>query len=137
MDDIAEATMMASAWAKSEDARMRWLLEAAPDATAIVDSGGRIVTLNTQLEELFGYTRSELIGRPIDGLVPPRFRAEHPQHRRDYVVDPRARPMGAGRDLFAVRSDGTEFAAEVSLSSLLTPDGILVSVAVRDVSERK
>jgi PAS domain S-box-containing protein len=136
MNDIAEATV-ASSWAKSEDARMRWLLEAAPDATAIVDSGGRIVTLNTQLEELFGYNRSELIGRPIECLVPPRFRGAHPEHRREYAADPRARPMGAGRDLFAVRGDGSEFAAEVSLSSLLTPDGILVSVAVRDVSERK
>ena len=137
MKDIAEATQTAASWAVSEDSRMRWLLEAAADATAIVDSGGRIVTLNTQLEELFGYTRSDLVGRPVEYLVPPRFRADHPRHRWDYAVDPRARPMGAGRDLFAVRGDGSEFAAEVSLSSLLTPDGILVSVAIRDVSERK
>lgn len=137
MKDIAEATMTASSWAKSEDARMRWLLEAAPDATAIVDAEGRIVTLNTQLGEMFGYARSELVGRPIELLVPPRFRVAHPGHRLAYSADPRARTMGAGRDLFAVRADGSEFAAEVSLSSLATPSGILVSVAVRDVSERK
>jgi PAS domain S-box-containing protein len=116
---------------------MRWLLQAAPDATAIVDSAGRIVTMNSQWEELFRCHRDELIGRPVDLLVPERFRAGHPAHRSEYLADPRARSMGAGRNLYAVRSDGTEFAAEISLSSLDTPDGTLVSVGVRDVSERR
>ena len=122
---------------RAEDARMRWLLQAAPDATAIVDEAGRIVTMNSQLEELFGYDRADLVGQLVDCLVPERFRAGHHLHREVYAADPRARPMGVGRHLFAVRQDGSEFAAEISLSSLLTPEGLLVSVAVRDVTERR
>src|SRR4051795_11950312 len=119
---------------RTEDARMRWLLQAAPDATAIVDADGRIVTMNTQLEQLFRYNRSELIGRTVDCLVPQRFRDGHPVHRSDYIAAAAPRPMGLGRELYALRSDGSEFAAEISLSSLVTTDGMLVSVAVRDVS---
>jgi PAS domain S-box-containing protein len=122
---------------RTEDARMRWLLQAAPDATAIVDADGRIVTMNTQLEQLFRYNRSELIGRTVDCLVPQRFRDGHPVHRSDYIAAAAPRPMGLGRELYALRSDGSEFAAEISLSSLVTTDGMLVSVAVRDVSERR
>jgi PAS domain S-box-containing protein len=124
-------------WPGAEDATMRWLLQAAPDATAIVDSAGRIMTMNSQLEDLFHYDRADLIGRPIDCLVPRRFRAQHPGHRLEYAQDPRPRPMGVGRNLYAVRADGTEFAAEISLSSFQAPGGVLISVAVRDVSERR
>jgi PAS domain S-box-containing protein len=116
---------------------MRWLLQAAPDATAIVDAAGLIVTMNSQLEELFKYGPSELVGRPVDCLVPARFRDGHPGHRLGYVAEPVSRQMGEGRNLYALRSDGTEFAAEISLSSLMTPDGALISVGVRDVSKRR
>ena len=125
-----------SEWAQVEDARMSWLLQAAPDATAIVNAAGRIITLNSQWEELFGYGREELVGQSVDFLVPERFRRSHASYRLTYADDPRPRPMGFGRDLYAKRKDGSEFAAEISLSSLVTPDGMLISVAVRDISER-
>src|SRR5579859_3351494 len=82
------------------------LLEAAPDAMVIVDSGGEIVLVNGQTERLFGYRRDELLGRPIETLVPDRFRIGHPAHRSAYAHDSRTRPMGAGLDLSARRKDG-------------------------------
>jgi PAS domain S-box-containing protein len=113
------------------------LLEAAPDAMFCVIASGEVVLINQQAELLFGYSRDELIGRGIELLIPKRFRDIHPQHRSDYFAEPRTRPMGAGVELFAVRKDGTEFPAEVSLSSIKTEDGtLLVTAAVRDISER-
>jgi PAS domain S-box-containing protein len=113
---------------------MQWLLQAARDATAVVDADGTIITANGRFERLFRCSAGELTGQPIEGLVPQRYRSGHPQLRRTYVADPRSRPMGPGRDLWARRWDGSEFAAEVSLSSLDTPAGRMVSVAVREVS---
>src|SRR5687768_13472874 len=121
----------------TEDIELRGMLQAAPDATAIVDSAGRIVTMNELFGHLFRYERGELIGLPIENLVPERFRSGHPGHRAEYAADSRSRPMGIGRDLYALRQDGAEFAAEISLSSLATPTGPMVCVAVRDVSERR
>jgi PAS domain S-box-containing protein len=112
------------------------LLEAVPDAIVGVDDNGRIVLVNSQTEGLFGYCRDELLGQTIELLVPERFREGHPAHRDDYFQEPRTRPMGIGRELYALRRDGTEFPAEISLSSIETEDGVLVMAAVRDVSER-
>jgi PAS domain S-box-containing protein len=112
------------------------LLEAAPDAFVGVDESGRIVLVNSQTEALFGYPRGELLGQPVEMLIPERFRHSHPGHRAAYFAEPRTRPMGAGLELFAVRKNGTEFPAEISLSSIETEDGTLATAAVRDISER-
>lgn len=123
--------------ARADEARFRGLLEAAPDAIVITASDGEIVLVNHQAEALFGYDRDELIGKPIEILVPERLRARHPHHREGYFDAPRPRPMGAGLDLFGRRKDGSEFAAEISLSPIHTREGVLGAAAVRDVTERK
>ncbi|MFJ5228509.1 SpoIIE family protein phosphatase [Kitasatospora sp. NPDC088391] len=117
--------------------RFRTLLEAAPDAMVIVDAAGTITLVNAQTEALFGYPRRELLGRPVELLVPARFRAHHVRHRDDYAANRQARPMGAGLDLHGRRRDGTEFPVEISLSPLETADGLVFSAAVRDVSDRR
>ena len=113
------------------------LLEAAPDATICVDSGGRIVLVNAQAERLFGYPREDLAGQPVEILVPDTVKAGHPALRAGYAGDPRPREMGAGIDLSGRRRDGSTFPAEISLSAIDTDEGILVSAAVRDVTERR
>jgi PAS domain S-box-containing protein len=115
----------------------RALLEAAPDAMVIVDDTGTIKLVNAQTESMFGYAREELLGRNVDFLVPSRFRGHHVTHRHGYTANGRTRPMGAGLELYGLRQDGSEFPVEISLSPLETSDGLLVSAAVRDVSDRK
>ncbi|GGY14754.1 PAS domain S-box protein [Streptomyces anandii] len=117
--------------------RFRGLLEAAPDAMVIVDDTGTIRLVNAQTEALFGYRREELLGHPVELLVPHRFRAHHTRHRDAYSANRQVRPMGAGLELHGRRKNGTEFPVEISLSPLETADGLLVSAAVRDVSDRK
>jgi len=112
------------------------LLEAAPDAMVCVDAGGRIAVVNAQAERLFGYGRDELIGQPVEMLVPDEARPVHPGHRAGYVADPAPRPMGAGMQLAGRRRDGTTFPAEISLSAIDTDEGILITAAVRDATER-
>src|SRR5690348_6942524 len=110
------------------------MLEAAPDAIVGVDDAGKIVLANGQVETLFGYPRDQLLGREVEILVPERFRAAHPDHRKRYFAEPRTRPMGAGLNLFGLRRDGSEFPAEISLSSIETEDGRLATAAIRDVT---
>jgi hypothetical protein len=116
--------------------RFTGLLEAAPDAMVCAGRDGRIALVNAQAERLFGYTRDELIGQPMEILVPDDARDSHPGHRAGYMADPQPRPMGAGMQLAGRRRDGTTFPAEISLSAIDTEEGILVTAAVRDVSER-
>jgi PAS domain S-box-containing protein len=106
------------AQAEAAEARFRALVESAPDGIVTVDHAGRIVLVNAQAEKLFGYTRDELLGKPVEVLVPERFHHQHVADRERYTAAPRTRPMGAGLALSARRKDGNELPVEISLSPL-------------------
>ena len=114
--------------------KFRALLESAPDAMVIVDASGTIMPVNAQTEKLFGYKREELLGKPVEILMPDRFRGNHLGHREKYAKGPRLRMMGSGMELFGRRKDGTEFPVEISLSPFKSKDGILVFSAIRDIT---
>jgi PAS domain S-box-containing protein len=117
--------------------RFHRLLESAPDAILEVDDRGRIVMVNAETERLFRTPRESLIGQPIEILLPPRFRAQHTNHRDTYAAHRITRPMGTGLDLYALRSDGTEFAVDINLSPVEAENGSHTICIVRDTSERK
>ena len=122
---------------KRAEEKFRGLLESAPDAMVVVDQHGLIQLVNSRTENLFGYDRAELVGQPVEIMVPKRFRKKHARHRDGYYGEHPARPMGMGLDLYGLRKNGTEFPVEISLSPLETEDGLLVSAAIRDVTQRK
>lgn len=116
--------------------RFRMLLESAPDAVVIVDEHGIIELVNERCESLFGFPRAELVGEPIEVLVPEASRRNHERLRDRYIANAAPKPMGAGRELFGIRSDGTEFPVEISLSPLQTPSGLVISASIRDIGDR-
>lgn len=122
---------------KQEETKFRDLLESAPDAVVIVNKAGQIQLVNAQTERLFGFSRGDLMGQPVEILVPQRFRNQHVGNRQGYSQSPRTRVMGAGLELCGRRKDGSEFPVEISLSPLETAEGTLISSAIRDVSERR
>jgi len=122
---------------KQAMARAEALLEAAPDPIVIVNRSGQIVLVNDESEKVFGYARSELLGEPVEKLMPEWFRQAHFETRQGYYEARRVLPMGAERELHARHKDGSEFPVDISLSSLETPEGVLVISNVRDITERK
>jgi PAS domain S-box-containing protein len=122
---------------KKAEERFRLVVESTPNAIVVVDREGRMVLVNSQTERLFGYNRSELVGQSVEMLVPHRFRENHADYRGAFFADPQARPMGAGRDLFGLRKDGSEFPVEIGLNPMETEEGTLVLSAVVDITERK
>ena len=133
--DISELGRTQETLGRNEE-RFRALLDSAPDSVVIVDERGRIVLVNSQTEKTFGHSRAVLVGRPIESLMPARFREAHEGHRLEYLRSPTTRPMGVGLRLAGLRADGSEFPVDISLSSIRTPDGVLVTAFVRDVTER-
>ena len=122
---------------KASEQKFISLLDAAPDATIIVNDAGIIKLINQQTEKLFGYNRNELINEPVEILMPQALKNVHAQHRETFMKAPIVRSMGAGLELLAIRKDGAGFPVEISLSPIHTNDGTLVSASVRDISERK
>ena len=125
-----EKTMLES------ETRFRSVVEAAPSAMVIISGSGMIELVNMQAERVFGYQRDEMLGKAVEMLVPKRFRGQHPTLRMTFFSDPQSRPMGAGRDVFGLRKDGTEFPVEIGLSPIEINDGTMVLSAIVDISER-
>ncbi len=119
------------------DRRFRQLFEAAPSGLVMIDREGRMVLMNAQIEALFGYAPGELSGEWIEVLVPYRFRQRHAQHVGSFLADPQTRALGAGRELFGLRKDGSEFPVEIGIRPMETDEGLFVLAAIVDISERK
>lgn len=122
---------------KRLEERFQLVVEAAPNAMIMVDKDGKIVLVNLQTEKLFGYSRNELLGSPIEILVPARLRGNHPNHRNSFFRDPQARSMGMGRELFGTRKNGSEVPIEIGLNPIETSEGMFVLASIIDITERK
>ena len=132
---IVQARLMASV--RQSDELLRLAVEAAPTALVIVDADGRITRVNSHAEQMLGYDRGELVGRAVDDLVPARLRPQHAHYRSSFFSNLSRRPMGAGRDLFAIRKDGVEVPVEIGLSPFQSRDGLFVLAAINDITERR
>ena len=122
---------------KRAEERTRLVVEAAPSAMVMVNSQGQIVLVNAQTEKLFGYARTELLGQPVEILVPERYRHLHQDHREGFLRYPSTRAMGAGRDLYGRRKDGSEVPIEIGLKPIQTDEGSFVLADIIDITERK
>ena len=122
---------------KRADERFRLAVEASPSAMVMADRHRSITLVNRKVEELFGYSREELVGRPLEKLVPERFRAKHPEHVERFFDAAKARPMGSGRELFGRRKDGTEVPVEIGLNPIETEDGLYTLASIIDITERR
>ena len=121
---------------RSEE-RFRQVVESAPNAIVMIGPTGLIEMVNAETERVFGYTRNELLGKPVEMLVPERYRPKHPGLRTSFFADPVSRPLGAGRDLHGLRRDGSEFPVEIGLNPIQTEEGTMVLSAIVDISGRK
>ncbi len=137
--DDAESTLPAplEEQRQQEEAKLRAFVEAVPEGIVLVSQDGKIYIANRRIEEMFGYSRQELVGQGVDILVPPRYRAAHAEKRSRYFAEPGVRAMGAGRDLTGCRKDGTEFPVEIGLSCMQTEAGTLALGLVSDITGRK
>ena len=134
---IVTSTIRCRDVADDSEAYFRTLLESAPDAMIIIDDRGKIAIVNAQAEAMFGYRRNEMLGQPIEELLPKRLRERHVEHREGFAKMPSLRPMGVGLDLAARRRDGSEFPVEISLSPVMSANGRFISSVIRDVTARK
>jgi two-component system cell cycle sensor histidine kinase/response regulator CckA len=134
---VPQHTSDKSAGDSRAEERFHQLIEGAPNGMVMVDQGGIILVVNAQIEKMFGYDRGELIGSKIEKLIPTRFHERHPAYRETFVENPNARPMGTGRELYALRKDGTEFPVEIGLNPLKTDEGIVVVGTIIDITERR
>ena len=134
---LVTSTIRAVSKMDDSEAYFRNVLESAPDAMIIIDEQGKIAIVNAQVEKMFGFERQEILGRPIETLLPERLREQHVSHRGKFVSGPKLRPMGEGMDLVAMRKDGSEFPVEISLSPVRTGSRVFVSSVIRDITERK
>lgn len=134
--DASNQQNIETALRESEE-RFRRVVESSPGAMVMINAAGTIEMVNAQTEKLFGYQRSQLLGQPMEILVPERFRRHHPQLRGGFMTDPRSRPMGAGRDLYALRKDGSEFPVEIGLNPIEMQEGPMVLSVIVDISARK
>jgi PAS domain S-box-containing protein len=133
--DITERQVADEARRRADET-FRAFVEFGPDAVVVADAAGCIVSVNEKTEAMFGYGRDELLGHPLELLLPEPYRSAHQAHRSNYAGDPHARPMGAGGTLHGRRKDGTELVVEISLSPLPTQEGTLFAAAIRDVTAR-
>jgi len=122
---------------QKSERRLRQVVEAAPNAMVMINSRGVIDMVNAQTERFFGYQRDEMLGQPIEMLIPERFRQRHPSLRGAFFTAPMSRPMGAGRDLYGLKKDGSEFPIEIGLNPIETDEGTMVLSAIVDISSRK
>jgi PAS domain S-box-containing protein len=120
-----------------DESNLQDFLNLIPDAIVISNEEGRIVLVNSEVEKLFGFSRDKLVSQPVELLIPERFRAQHALHRKEFFENPNASPMRTGGELRGLREDGTEFAAEISLSAVQTREGLLMCSAIRDITERQ
>jgi PAS domain S-box-containing protein len=134
--EVAERQRIEAALRASE-AHFRLAVDSAPNAVVLVDQAGKIVLVNAQTERYFGYRRDELLGQPLEILVPERYRRRHAAERRGFFASPQARPMGAGRELYGLRKDGSEFPVEIGLTPIDTAEGTLVLSAIVDLTARR
>jgi PAS domain S-box-containing protein len=134
--DVSQKKLAEQALRRSEQ-QFRSLFEFSPDAIVVTNREGEIAEVNTQVEKFFGYTRSELLGQPIEILIPQRFRAIHPKHRADYAAHSRVRTMGARLELYGLRKDGREFPVDIMLGPVEGPEGQVVLSVIRDLSEKR
>ena len=122
---------------KRAEEQFRLVVEGAPTGMIMVNQAGLIMLVNAQIEKVFGYDRSELLGQSVDLLVPGRFRGQHPGHREGFFAAPSQRAMGGGRELYGLRKDGSEFPLEIGLNPITTADGVMVMASIIDITERK
>src|SRR6185503_20412275 len=136
VSDLTGHKLAEAALQESEE-RFRSYTESAPDAIVIADEAGNIILVNSQTEKLFGYSRTDLVGRGVELLLPESYRAGRRGHRGDYFASPKVRPMGAELELFGRRKDGSEFPLEISLSTLRDKGKVVVCSTIRDITARK